>query len=113
MKFTLTVSNLQQMAGKVMVYRNEHFNCNKSECKKLAMYIRIEGKWTRIGNYGLECKQFESLDLQQEEKDRLDREKCNSIKLQLRQFKAESRARRKTIENELNMTTSFFKQQIK
>ena len=44
--------------------------------------------------------------------DRLDREKLNSIKLELRQFKQENRARRKTIENELNMTTSFFKQQI-
>jgi hypothetical protein len=71
--------------------------------------VRIEGKWVKIGHYGSECKKFEALDLQQEEKDRLDREKYNSIKLQLRQFKQENRARRKTIENELNMTTSFFK----
>ena len=95
------------MAGRVMVYRNEH-NCDR-DCNKLAMYIRIEGKWTRIGYYGSECRQFEALDLQQEEKDRLDREKLNSIKLQLRQIKQESRATLKTIQSEFNMNNSFFK----
>jgi hypothetical protein len=89
------------MAGKVMVYRNEH-NCDR-DCTRLVTYVRIEDKWTRIGYYGSECRQFEVLDLQQEEKDRLDREKLNSIKLQLRQFKQESRARLK------NMNNSFFK----
>jgi hypothetical protein len=96
------------MAGKVM-YRNEHFNCNESECKNLTAYVRIEGKWTRIGNYGSECEKFEALDLQQEEKDRLDKEKHNFIKLQLRQIKQESRARLKTIQSEFNMNNSFFK----
>ena len=96
-----------------MVYRNEHFNCNESECKYLTAYVRIEGKWTRIGHYGSECEKFEALDLQQEEQDRLSKEKHDFIKSQLKQIKQVSGGRRKTIENELNMTTSFFKQQIK
>ena len=95
------------MAGKVMVYRNEH-NCDR-ECTKLVAYVRIEGKWVKIGNFGSECSRFDSLDLQSEERDRETKEKLADIKSQLRQFKQESRVRRKTIENELNMTRSFFK----
>lgn len=93
-----------------MVYRNEH-NCDR-DCTRLATYVRIEGKWIRIGHYGSECKKFEALDLQQEERDRETKANLQYVKSQLRQFKQESRARRKTIENELNMTRSFFKQQI-
>ncbi len=93
-----------------MVYRNYHEEC-KVDCTKLVAYVRIEGKWTKIGHYGSECKQFEPLDLQQEEQDRLQKEKRDSIKLQLRQIKQECRERRKTIENELNMNNSFFKEQ--
>ena len=62
-----------------------------------------------IETIGSECKKFEVLDLQQEEKDRLDREKCNSIKLQLGQIKQESRARLKTIQSEFNMNNLFLK----
>lgn len=93
-----------------MVYRQYHEECNE-DCTRLVAYVRIEGKWTRIGYYGSECKQFEPLDLQKEEQERLQKEKHNSIKSQLKQIKAESRDRRKTIENELNMNNSFFKQQ--
>lgn len=96
--------------GDFMVYRNYHEEC-KVDCTKLVAYVRIEGKWTRIGHYGSECKQFEPLDLEQEEQERLQKEKYNSIKSQLQQIKAESRERRKTIENEFNMNNSFFKEQ--
>ncbi|MDF2428904.1 MAG: hypothetical protein OPY07_06605 [Nitrosopumilus sp.] len=92
----------------LLVYRNEH-NCNSAECTELTAYIRVEGKWVRVGHYGSECNRFDSLDLQSEERDRETKEKLADIKSQLRQFKQESRARRKTIENELNMTRSFFK----
>ena len=44
-----------------MVYRNEH-NCDR-DCTRLVAYVRIEGKWEKIGNYGSECKKFEVLDL--------------------------------------------------
>ena len=94
-----------------MVYRNDHDECNE-DCTILVAYVRIDGKWTRIGHYGSECKQFEPLDLQQEEQDRLAKEKRDFIKSQLRQIKQENRERRKTIENELNASISFFKQQI-
>ena len=93
-----------------MVYRKYHEECDV-DCTRLVAYVRIEGKWTRIGHYGSECKQFEPLDLQQEEQERLQKEKRDLIKSQLRQIKAESRDRRKTIENEFNMNNSFFKQQ--
>jgi hypothetical protein len=93
-----------------MVYRSYHEEC-KVDCTRLVAYVRIDGKWTRIGYYGSECKQFEPLDLQKEEQDRLSKEKHDSIKSQLKQIKTESRERRKTIENELNMSNSFFKQQ--
>ena len=93
-----------------MVYRNYHNEC-KVDCTKLAAYIRIDGKWIKIGHYGSECKQFEPLNLQQEEQDRLSKEKRGFMKSQLRQIKQESRERRKIIENEFNMYNSFFKQQ--
>ncbi len=95
-----------------MVYRNYHEECNV-DCTKLVAYVRIDGKWIKIGHYGSECKQFEPLDLEQEEQERQSKEKHNSIKLQLRQIKAESRERRKTIEDELNMSNSFFKEQAR
>lgn len=57
-----------------MVYRNYHYEkndqCEDEECTGLTAYVRIEGKWTRIGYYGSECKQFSKLDLEQDEKDR-------------------------------------------
>ena len=98
------------LLGDFMVYRNYHEEC-KEDCTRLVAYVRIDGKWNKIGHYGSECKQFEPLDLQQEEQDRLSKEKRDLIKLQLRQIKQESREKRKTIENEFNMNNSFFKQQ--
>lgn len=67
-----------------MVYRNEHWDCSEVECKFLTAYIRIEGKWIRIGHYGSECKKFEPLDLQQEEQDRLLKQRLKNITLEIR-----------------------------
>jgi len=57
-----------------MVYRCFHYEkydlCEDEECTALTAYVRIEGKWTKIGYYGSECKQFSILDLEQDEKDR-------------------------------------------
>jgi len=98
-----------------MVYQKYHweqnYDCKEVECMTLTAYVRIDGKWTRIGYYGSECKKFEPFDLQQEEQDRLHKEKRNFVKSQLRQIKQENRERRKIIENEFNMYNSFFKQQ--
>lgn len=90
-----------------MVYRNYH-DCDR-DCNKLATYIRIEGRWTKIGYYGSECKKFEPLDLRQEEKERLDKERIMQLGADFKQIKQESRARLKIIENEFNMNNSFFK----
>ena len=93
-----------------MVYRNYHEECNE-DCTRLVAYVRIDGNWTKIGHFGSACKQFEPLDRQKEEQDRISKEKRDFIKPQLRQIKQESRDRRKIIENEFNMYNSFFKQQ--
>ncbi|TAK16094.1 MAG: hypothetical protein EPO37_09000 [Nitrosarchaeum sp.] len=96
-----------------MVYRREHWqisdNCNGMDCKILTAYVRIEGTWIRIGHYGSECKKFEPLDLQQEEKERLDKERMMQLVADFRQVKQENRARLNTIKNELNVSNSFFK----
>ena len=92
-----------------MVYRREHWNCNVVECKPLIAYVRIDGKWRRIGHYGSECKKFEPLDLKQEEQDRLTKQRLDHIKSEMRQVRQENRERLKTIENELNVNKSFFK----
>ena len=92
-----------------MVYRNYHEEC-KEDCTKLVAYVRIDGKWCTIGHYGSACKQFEPLDLQQEKVDKIQKEKLDSIQLQLRQIKQESRERQKIMNNEFNMNNSFFKQ---
>ena len=63
-----------------MVFRREHWDCNEIECKYLTAYVRIDGKWTKIGYFGSECKRFELLDLKQEEKDRLIKQKLAEIK---------------------------------
>jgi len=71
-----------------MVYRREHWqisdNCKEIECKPLTAYVRIEGKWTRIGYYGYECKKFEPLDLEQEEQDRQLKQKLENIKSEIK-----------------------------
>ena len=92
-----------------MVYRNEHWDCKEIECMPLTAYIRVGRNWVKIGHYGSECKKFELLDLQQEEQNRLDKERIMQINTEMRQIKQENRARLKIIENELNVNKSFFK----
>ena len=65
------------------MYRNYHWDCKEIECKKLASYVRIDGKWTKIGYFGSECKKFELLDLNQEEKQRLDKQQLEEMKLKM------------------------------
>ena len=95
-----------------MVYRQYHEEC-KEDCTRLVAYVRIDGKFTQIGHYGSTCKEFEPLDLEKEEQDRQAKERRVELDVKLRQVKQESRERRKIIEDELNVTTSFFRQQTK
>lgn len=75
-----------------MVYRKYHGEqsdiCDVVECTMLTAYVRIEGKWTRIGHYGSECKKFEPLDLQQEEQDRQLKQKLANIKSEIRKARS-------------------------
>jgi hypothetical protein len=41
-------------------------------CKRLVAYVRIDGKFTKIGYFGTECKRFEPLDMVNE-----GNESCN------------------------------------
>ena len=93
-----------------MVFKREHWNCNESDCKQLTASVRIDGKWTRIGFYGSECHKFEPLDLEKEENEKQERRRIDSIKYEIRKVRQESRERRKVIENEFNLTKSFFEQ---
>lgn len=61
------------------------------DCKRLVTYVRIEGKWTKIGHFGNNCKQFEPLDLAKEEEDRLRKERLLELKLGIKQLKKESK----------------------
>ena len=67
-------------------------------CKRLATYTRINDNWTKIGYYGSECKNFEPLDLQQEEKERLDKERIMQLGADLSKIKQENKARLNTEE---------------
>jgi len=89
----------------LLVYRKEH-DCQSAECTELTAYVRIEGKWTRVGYYGSECNRFDSLDLKQEERDKETKENIQYVKSQLQQIRSENRERRKTI-GELSVSKSF------
>ena len=97
--------------GGIMVYRNYHEEC-KFDCTRLVAYVRIDGRFTKIGHYGSECKQFEPLDIQKEEQDIQAKERRVELGAKIRQVKQESRERRKIIENELNVVNSFYKEQL-
>ena len=78
-----------------MVYRNFHWDCDEIECKRLVAYVRIDGKWTKVGHFGSECKNFELLDEGKEEtemqiKQKL-REEDRLIKQKLAEIKSEVR----------------------
>lgn len=75
-----------------MVYRNEHWDCNEIECKALTAYVRIDGRWTRIGHFGSECHKFELIDLKQEEEDRKVKQKLAEIKSEVRDTKVSLQA---------------------
>ena len=66
-----------------MVYRCFHYEkydpCEDEECTALSAYVRIEGKWTKIGYYGSECKQFSPLDLEQEKEDRRIKQRARML----------------------------------
>lgn len=61
------------------------------DCKRLLAYVRIDGKWTPIGHFGTECKQFELLNLAEEEEDRRRRARLQEIKLMIKQVRRENR----------------------
>ena len=86
-----------------MVYRKYHYErndqCENEECTSLNAYVRIEGRWTRIGYYGSECKQFNQLDLKQEEKDRKLKQRVRDLT--------------KLVRNAKNMTLEQVDEQIK
>ena len=75
-----------------MVYRNFHCErdakCEDDSCTALTAYVRMEGKWTRIGHYGSECKIFTPLDLKWEEEDRQLKQRMAFIKSEMRKLRS-------------------------
>lgn len=96
----------------MMVYRQYHEECDQ-DCTRLTAYVRIDGKYKKIGYYGSECKQFEPLNLEKDEQERLQKERLSLIKSEIRKTNQENRERRKVIESEFNMNNSFFREQTK
>jgi len=62
------------------VYRSDHDDCEVRECKKLTSYIRIDGKWTKIGYFGTNCKKFFHVDHEQEKRSRELRDRLKMIR---------------------------------
>ena len=48
--------------GPKLVFINHHFRCPKKNCNTRTAYIRIKNKWTVVGEYHTECKQFSVLE---------------------------------------------------
>jgi len=92
------------------VYRKFHYEkydpCPDEECTALSAYVRIEGKWTKIGYYGSICKQFSELNLEQEEKDR-------KLKLKLRLLTDLVKKSRKMSYDEFKDAIKYFKEATK
>lgn len=63
-------------------------DCDR-DCKRLTAHIRLDGKWTKIGYFGSECKQFQLVDWEKEneerEDNRLARKKQAEIRLLIKQ----------------------------
>ena len=78
------------------MYRRDHWpkndNCDAIECKALTAYVRIDGRWTRIGHFGSECHKIELIDLKQEEEDRKVKQKLAEIKSEVRENKVSLQA---------------------
>ncbi len=91
-----------------MVFQNLHWDCNENDCKRLTSYVRIDGKWQKIGYFGTVCKKFELLDVEKERQERASKENVLKINAELKKIKQEGKERLKIIENELNMNKSFF-----
>ena len=91
--------------GENMVYRKYHWeqsdDCDE-ECTSLTAYVRIEGKWTRIGYYGSECKKFSPLDLQQEEEDRMLKHRLAEIKNEMKRIRNDTNSAISRIKMGLN-----------
>lgn len=77
-----------------MVYRLDHLeknkDCDEIECRALSAYVRIDGKWTKIGYFGSECKKFKLLDIQQEQEDYEQKLRIKQIQNKIRKLRNEN-----------------------
>ncbi|WP_268542356.1 hypothetical protein [Candidatus Nitrosotenuis cloacae] len=89
-----------------MVFHTYH-DC-AMDCKRLVAYVRIEGKWTPIGHFGIVCKQFELLDLAKEEEDIRSRQKLLEIKSRVKQIRKEANESITKIRNGVNAKANLF-----
>lgn len=73
-----------------MVFHTDH-DCGMY-CKRLVAYVRIDSKWTPIGRFGTECKEFELLDLaKEEEEERLIKQRVSQVISRVKQSMRENK----------------------
>ena len=89
-----------------MVFSTKH-DCGTDNCRRLATYVRIYDKLTKIGHFGTGCKQFELLDLQKEAEGRLAKTRQLQMDSEIRQTKRENRERLDIIKNQFVRPNRF------
>ena len=91
-----------------MVFSTKH-DCGNNDCRRLAAYVKIYDKLTKIGHFGIECKQFEPLDLQKEAETRLAKTRQLQMDSEIRQTKRENREQLDMMKNQF-VRPSFIQQ---
>lgn len=89
-----------------MVFSTKH-DCGNNDCRRLAAYVKIYDKLTKIGHFGIKCKQFEPLDLQKEAETRLAKTKQLQMNSEIRQTKRENRERLDVMKNQFVRPNRF------
>lgn len=89
-----------------MVFSTKH-DCGTNDCRRLATYVRVYDKLTKIGHFGTECKQFEPLDLQKEAESRLAKTRQLQMDSKIRQTERENRERLDVMKNQFVKPNRF------
>ena len=88
-----------------MVYNSYH-DCGV-DCKRLVTYVRIKGKWTKVGHYGTDCHQFEPFDSIQEEEQRQSNLRIGQLLQQVNDTKRQAKQEINQIKEHLSKANLF------
>lgn len=90
------------------MYHNVHYDCDKKECDIRSSYIRVDGKWTKIGYYNTGCKTFDVLNPSQEEKEHEILEKIDDFNAKVKQIREESKNKLKEMRESMDKENTHF-----